>query len=238
MKFISLSFYVTELILLLLLTLYLGWMSSFVIGYSDARFFPTQILRFLLLIAPYFSLIPATVFTYYARKKVQYLRSILVPIALIGLTFFASQYFLRSIPDPIQENFGAREEPYPGFLYLPEDQIPQGFKKKEHRYTKTYYSVSYQKLLDGKNIGLTIAQGDTVIFGTNGCEEINSFIYRNIEGHVYSCTHSKTGKVSLNLIWLNPPKQRISIYLDQLEQKPYTPIFLIEILRHMKEVTQ
>ena len=38
----------------------------------------------------------------------------------------------------------------------------------------------------------------------------------------------------LNLIWLNPPKQRISIYLEQRDGDSYSPESLINILQSMK----
>lgn len=73
------------------------------------------------------------------------------------------------------------------------------------------------------------------MFSTTGSVLVKEFTHNGIKGHVYSHHHQRTKQDSLNLIWLNPPTQRVAIYLDQTPENEYTPEFLINILKDMQE---
>lgn len=138
--------------------------------------------------------------------------------------------------DPIQENFGARPSPYSGFLALPPEAVPFGFKEVKHHYTKREYTIDFTKVVDGKEIGLNIVESDNCNFVYSDMELVREFLYQGIIGQVYVYHHPKKQETMFNLIWLNPPKQRIAIYLTQTPAKEYSPEDLIAILKSMKNV--
>jgi hypothetical protein len=138
--------------------------------------------------------------------------------------------------DPIQENFGARPSPYPGFLALPPEAVPSGFKEVGHHYTKREYTLDFTRMVDGKKIDLNIAESDNAKFFYSNSELVQEFKYQGITGQVYVYHNLKTQETSFNLIWLNPPKQRIAIYLTQTPAKEYSQKDLIKILESMKNV--
>jgi hypothetical protein len=53
---------------------------------------------------------------------------------------------------------------------------------------------------------------------------------------LYVYYNQKTQETTFNLIWLNPPKQRIAIYLTLTPAKEYSPEDLIKLLKSMKGV--
>lgn len=138
--------------------------------------------------------------------------------------------------DPIQENFGARPSPYPGFLALPPEAVLSGFKEVRHHYTKREYTIDFTRMVDGNKIDLNIVESDNAKFFYSNSELVQEFEYQGITGQVYVYHNRKTQETTFNLIWLNPPKQRIAIYLTQTPAKEYSPKDLIKILESMKNV--
>jgi hypothetical protein len=65
--------------------------------------------------------------------------------------------------DPIQENFGQRPSPWPGFLAF--DQFPAGFKEKRHYYSRHQYEVMLVKATERSEATvLHIIESDITIF--------------------------------------------------------------------------
>ena len=148
----------------------------------------------------------------------------------------ADEQDLITVSDPIQENFGARPSPYSGFLALPPEAVLSGFKEVRHHYTKREYTLDFTRMVDGKKIDLNITESDNAKFVFDNEELIQEFKYQGITGQVYVYHNQKTLETTFNLIWLNPPKQRIAIYLTQTPAKEYSPKDLIKILESMKNV--
>ncbi len=170
-----------------------------------------------------------------------YRKAIWLPLISVAIIFSASRLYLKIVPDPIKENFGRRPFPYPGFLVLPADAVPPGFKEANHYYSKQQYSITFVKLEKDKNIRLSVSESDAVyIFKDKN--RIKEFTYAGIVGHIYKYFNEKTLTKSLTLIWLNPPKQRViidvtqplgEIDVTQLSEE-FTPEDLIELLSKMK----
>jgi hypothetical protein len=154
----------------------------------------------------------------------------------LGLSTSHMVQSISTVSDPIQENFGARPTPYPGFLALPPEAVPSGFKVVRHRYTKGEYTLDFTKMVAGKKIDLNIVESDYTKFEYSNSKLVQEFKHLGINGKVYVYHNQKTQETSFNLIWLNPPKQRIAIYLTQTPAKEYSPEDLIKILESMKNV--
>lgn len=239
MKTVSYWLLILQIIAFVVLTFAVFWMYGHIIvqgGAFDARFAPTQIGRLIAFLAPYLALPVSIVLTFVFYKKGKFLTAILLPLSVITLIFAIGQAHLKKTPDPIQENFGGLSEPYAGFLILPKESVPDAFKETEHHYTKREYTISFTKIVDGQKIDLDIVEGDSIMFGTDGSELVKEFYYQGVTGQVYSHRHKKTKVTSYNLIWLNPPKQRIAIYLTQTPKNQHSPEDLIQILKSMEEV--
>jgi hypothetical protein len=204
MKLVSACFLGLQAILFILLTIAVVWMYVEIVmagGGFDARFASTQFSRLVAFLAPYLALPVSIVLTLIFYKNGKHRRAIWLPLALIAITFVAGQSYLKVVPDPIQENFGARSEPYPGFLVLPEDAVPEGFKEVKHWYSKRQYTISFTKMVDGKKIDLDISEGDHIRFIHSGSELVQEFDYQGITGQVYIHHHKRTLVTSYKLIW-------------------------------------
>jgi hypothetical protein len=145
----------------------------------------------------------------------------------------AVDHVSSSASDPIQENFGARPSPYPGFLALPPEAVLPGFKEVKHHYTKREYTIDFTRMVDGKKIDLNIIESDSVQFVLGNAELVQEFKHQGITGQVYVYHNQKTQETTFELMWLNPPKQRIAIYLTQTPSREYSPKDLITILTSM-----
>jgi hypothetical protein len=231
------SRYFSKFLVVIFVLLSLGVFAFYVpmfLAYNDSRFAGTQFWRLVAFLAPYPAFLISVFVSSYLRRKRNYKASVFAPAIIILLFYFAGQAYLKTVPDPIMENFGRRDVPYPGYLVLPVDAVPQGFVEREHYYSKTQYTIGFNKMIEGKRISLDISQGPRIHFGTSGCAETEEFSYKDISGNVYACTHSKTGDKSFVLIWLNPPLQRIAIFLDQTKKEDYSEKDLIQILKSMQ----
>jgi len=141
--------------------------------------------------------------------------------------------WIISCHDPIGENFGTHAAPYHGFLVLPIEAVPPDFKEISHHYSKSEYEISFMKIVAGKRIDLDIAEGDSIMFVHTGAELVQEFTHQGVTGQVYIFHNKKTQETSFNLIWLNPPKQRVLISLTQTPTNEYSPENLIKILKSM-----
>ena len=90
-------------------------------------------------------------------------------------------------------------------------------------------------MLNGDPIDLDIIESPITKFGsTIDQSSFEKFDHQEVTGRVYVANNDKSRKTTLNLIWLNPPKQRISIYLTQSVDNDYSPEDLIRVLESMK----
>jgi hypothetical protein len=137
-------------------------------------------------------------------------------------------------PATFMENFGPRPLPYPGFLVLPAERVPSGFQEVSHHYTKQEYGIRFRKMLNGDPIDLEIKESPTTRFVYYQSKLVREFDHQEVIGRVYAAYNKRSRKTTLNLIWLNPPKQRISIYLTQSVGNDYSPEDLIRVLESMK----
>jgi hypothetical protein len=193
-----------------------------------------ELRRLISFLAPYLALPISFILTVIFYRKAKYVTSTWLPLAVIAAMFATDQLYLRLVPDPITENFGARTSPYPGFLVLPAEAVPPDFREKEHHYTKTEYMITFRRMAGGKKIDLDIAESVVAKFVTTGGKLVQRFTHQGITGEVYVYEHKETQETSFNLIWLNPPKQRIAIYLTQTPAQEYSPEDLINVLKRMR----
>jgi hypothetical protein len=228
-----------QLILFALSTFYVIWGFIQVVG-AGAGFYPAfesiQLRRLIPSLAFYLILPVSIIFCFLLHRSAKYGAAVCSPLLLVGFAFIAGRLYLEAVPDPIVENFGPRPAPYPGFLVLPAERVPAGFQETRHHYTKREYTVHFTKLLNGKRVDLDIVESDLTTFVHKRLELVREFTYQAIIGQVYTSYDDEVQKHTLNLIWLNPPKQRISIYLTQTPGNDYSPEDLIEILASMKGV--
>lgn len=231
MRYFSIGLIIIQILLFLIGGVLILKLLSPPLGGFDGRFFNAQFIRFIASVAPYFVLLISVPTSILLHRRNRYLLSILNPFILIFVAFIFGQSILKIIPDPIQENFGARSEPYAGFLVLPKDAIPEGFKEVEHQYTKRHYSVRFQ---NDRNVQFGISEDDSARFGDSSYKPIQEFEYRGVQGHIYHYKPEDKERESLSLIWLNPPKQRVYMWVSEYPlSDEYSPEFLINILKNM-----
>jgi len=237
MKFVSACLLATQIFLFIALTVVVlrGFGQMVMAGaWFDERFASTQISRLIAFLAPYLALPVSIILTSIFFREGRYGKAIWLPLVFIAVLSAVGRSYFEAVPEPIQENFGPRPSPYAGFLFLPPEAVPSGFEEVEHRYSKREYSIKFRKIIDGKKIDLDIAEGDNIGFSRQG-KLVKEFKYKEIKGSVYIHHHKTTKVTSFNLIWLNPPKQRLAIYLTQTPKNEHTPEDLIKILKSMRE---
>jgi hypothetical protein len=203
-------------------------------GFVVASFESTMSLRLAASLAPGVALAISVALTIRLRRKAAFGRAIWLPLLFVAVVSGAGQLHLAAVPDPIQENFGSRPVPYPGFLFLPSDQVPSGFTETKHHYTKVEYMIYFTTELHGQRIYLNIVEGSSVTFGVDKSALLQEFTYLRIPGRIYRYVNGRTHEATLSLIWLNPPRQRISIWLTQTPANDYSPEDLIRILKNMR----
>jgi len=136
-------------------------------------------------------------------------------------------------PDPIQENFGARVAPYEGFLELPKESLPPGYVETSHHYTKREYLLRLAKNIGGNNFSIDIVESDAAQFFEPKDQPIKWFTYQGCAGRVFAYRDHLTGSPVLALYWMNAPKQRLSISVDQAPSNEWSPDSLIRLLEAM-----
>ncbi|MBY0381263.1 MAG: hypothetical protein K2W78_05035 [Xanthobacteraceae bacterium] len=137
-------------------------------------------------------------------------------------------------PDPIQENFGARVSPYGGFLELPANSVPPGYVETSHHFTKHEYVLKLTKTVDGNKFNLDLTESDVAQFFEPKDPPFKEFTYQGRTGRIF--TSHGTGKPALSLYWMNAPKQRLSISVQQVQSDEWSPDRLIRLLEAMRPV--
>jgi hypothetical protein len=231
MKLLSASVLWLQAALFALGTVFVIWGFNKVVG-AGAGFVPgfksIELRRLIATLAPYLVLPVSIIFSLLLHSNGRYGTAASLPLVPVAFATVAGRLYLTAVPDPIMENFGPRPLPYPGFLVLPPEGIPPGFQEVSHHYTKQEYGVRFRKMLNGDRIDLDIIESPTTKFVYDQSTLVREFDHQGVTGRVYS------GKTTLNLIWLNPPKQRISIYLTQSVGNDSSPEDLIRVLESMK----
>ena len=238
-KRVSVCVLLLQIILFALLTLWVIWGFMQVVE-AGAGFVPdfesVQFRRLIAYLAPYLVLPVSIIFSFLLHIRAKYRAVLYSPLILVGILFIGGRLYLMAVPDPIVENFGSRPSPYPGFLVLPAERVPPSFQETSHHYTKREYRVQFKKMMNGKRVDLEIAESDITKFIHDKSKLVREFTYRGITVHIYTSYNEKLQQITLNLIWLNPSKQRISIYLTQTPDDSFSADDLIQILASMKPV--
>src|SRR5262252_108531 len=241
MKRLSASVLWLQAVLFALATVYLIWAFIKVLA-AGAGFVPgfesVMLRRLIAFLAPYLVLPISIMFSLFLHNSGKYAAAVGFPLALVALAIIAGQIYRTVVPDPIIDNFGARAAPYPGFLVLFPDAVPAGFQETAHHYTKQEYAIHFTKMLNGERVDLDIVESPTTQFVLGQSKLVRQFTYQGMPGHVYASYNDKTEKTTINLIWLNPPRQRISIYLTQTRGNDYSPEDVIKVLERMKSIEQ
>lgn len=237
MKFLSASILWLQALLFVLGTVYVIWGFDQVIragGGFVPGFESVESRRLIASLAPYLVLPVGIVLSYLFHRRGRYAAAASFSLVLLAGVTMAGRLYLVAVPDPIIDNFGPRPLPYAGFLVLPSERVPAGFQEVSHHYTKQEYNIRFRKTLNDDQVDLDIIESPITKFVYDPSTEVREFEYRGITGRVYATHDGKGGKTMLNLIWLNPPRQRIAIYLAQRNGADYSPDNLIDILQSMK----
>jgi hypothetical protein len=237
MRLLSACILWLQAVLLALGTAYIIWGLNKIIG-AGAGFVPgfelIQSRRFIAALAPYLMLPVSMICSWLLHRKGRYGSAASLALLLVAFAAGAGQLYLVAVPDPIMENFAARPLPYPGFLLLPPEGIPVGFEEVSHHYTKQEYGIRFRKRLNGERIELDITESPTTKFVYDPSGLVREFDHQGITGGVYTAYNARSARTTLNLIWLNPPRQRISMYLTQSAGNDYSPDDLVRVLESMK----
>jgi hypothetical protein len=206
MKRVSVSVLLLQILALIAATIYL--LHQFTIAIAAGAWF-SDLGRLAAALAPYWVLPIAILFSFLLYRNASYRAATFLPFVLLIVAGLAGRIYLAIVPDPILDNFGPRPAPYPGFLVLPPESVPPGFQEISHHYTKQEYAVRFRKTSNDSRTVLDIFESPTTAFLYSNA--IREFNYRGINGHIYA--HSSERGKSTTLVWLNPPRQRISISL-------------------------
>jgi hypothetical protein len=199
----------------------------------NSPFESIQFWRLVFTLIPYAALPICMIAAIVFYNNEEYLISIWMPLAFLAFTLIISYLYLRIVPDPIAENFGPRPSPYPGFLVLPADAVPLGFKEVRHHYSKTEYSINFSRHVGSQYTYLSISESETATYSHGGARTNSEFLHSGIVGHVYEYFNEENLDKSLHLIWLNPPKQRVSIFLTQSSSE-FLPDDVIDLFKKLR----
>jgi hypothetical protein len=133
----------------------------------------------------------------------------------------------------VNENFGDRVAPYEGFLEVPYSSYPPGYAEKSHHFTKREYTLTLTKTVGGKNFSIDIIESDHATFFEPRSAPIREFIYRGCPGRIYAYSEHLTNRPAIALYWLNAPKQRLAISVQQIPAQVLSPDGLIRFLHAM-----
>jgi hypothetical protein len=137
-------------------------------------------------------------------------------------------------PDRIQDNFGARVAPYEGFLELPKESLPPGYVETSHHYTKREYLLSLAKSVNDNSFSLEIIESDAAQFFEPKDQPVKEFMYQGCAGRIFAYREHLTERPALSLYWMNAPKQRLSISVQQVPSEEWSPDSLIQLLKAMR----
>jgi hypothetical protein len=236
MKRIAASVLWLQIFLFALWTIYLAWLFQRVVM-AGAGFVPgfevIEQRRLIATLAPYLVLPFGVTFSFLLFRKGRYRAAASLSFAIAFGAFVAGRLYLTKVPDPVEDNFGARPQPYTGFLVVPLERIPYGFSEVSHHYTRSEYVIRFKKALNNGSVDLDIFESPFTKFFVKETNFIRTFEYQAITGRIY-VSHDTKGETTLNLVWLNPPQQRISIYLSQPDGYIYSPDDLIRMLESLE----
>lgn len=232
MKSLSVSVLFLQILAFVLGTIFILQQLGHVIG-AGAWF--SHLGRLVAALAPYLILPIGIILSFLLHRNGRYRAAASLPLVLLAVAALAGQIHNAVVPDPILDNFGPRPAPYPGFLILPPEEAPPGFKEVSHRYTKQEYEIKFRKMQNGGQIDLHIFESPITQFLYSQSKLVREFEYHGITGHVYA--YGGKGGKEMTLIWLNPPRQRVSISLRQRAGDDYSPEDVINVLKSMKPAT-
>jgi hypothetical protein len=140
--------------------------------------------------------------------------------------------------DPIQENFGQRPSPWPGFLAF--DQFPAGFVEKKRYYSRHQYEVTLAKATERSEATvLHIIESDiTISLEPKDRPPTKQFTFRGQPNRVFCHPNKQNDLRSCTLYWFNGPMQRLSLSLDNSTTDDQSSDFLIELLEGMITVPE
>lgn len=142
--------------------------------------------------------------------------------------------YVQFPPGYIHENFGDRVAPYEGFLQLPQRSIPPGYTEKSHHYTKREYTLLLMKTVQGKTFDIDIVESDNATFFEPKSAPIKEFVYKGCPGRIFAYLEHLTHRPAIALYWLNSPRQRIAISMQQVPGHERSPDDLIRFLHSMR----
>jgi hypothetical protein len=141
-------------------------------------------------------------------------------------------------PDDITEKFGRREAPYAGFLVLPQSALPDGYSETTQHYTKTEYIIKFRKMIENTSYDIEVTESDVIkYFEPPKYNVAKEFVFNGRGGRVLSYRERLTDRQALVLYWINPPKQRLSIFVELEPSHPISPDDLINLLAAMTPAT-
>ena len=134
--------------------------------------------------------------------------------------------------DPIREDFGARVAPYEGFLALPKESFPSGYVEKSHHFTKREYLLTLTKTVKGESFSLEIVESDRAQFLEPKNEYlVKEFMHYGRAGRVYAYREHLSEQPAITLYWMNAPKQRLLISIEQVPSEEWSADDLIRLLQ-------
>jgi hypothetical protein len=231
-KYLSASVLLLQILAFVFATIFLFQQLGYVVG-AGAWF--SHLGRLVAALAPYLILPFSIILSFLLHKNGSYRSAASLPFVLLTIAVATGQIDRTVVPDPILDNFGPRPVPYPGFLILPSEAVPPDFQEVSHHYTKQEYGINLRQTRNDDRIDLDIFESPITQFLYSQSELVREFDYQGITGRVYA--HVSKRGTEKTLVWLNPPRQRISISLSQSVGDDYSPDDIIRVLKSMKPAT-
>jgi len=232
LKYLSASVLFLQILAFVFATIFLFQQLGYIVA-AGAWF--SHLGRLVAALAPYLVLPFGIILSFLLHRNGSYRSAASFPFVLLAIAAAAGQIYLTIVPDPILDNFGPRPVPYPGFLVLPSEEVPPGFQEVSHHYTKQEYRINLRQTRNDDRIDLDIFESPITQFSYSQSELVREFDYQGITGRAYA--HVGKGGKETTLVWLNPPRQRISISLTQSVGDDYSPDDIIRVLKSMKRAT-
>jgi hypothetical protein len=91
-----------------------------------------------------------------------------------------------------------------------------------------------KKALNNGHADLDLIESPITRFLFKETDFVRNFEHQAVTGKIYTSHNTKRRETTINLVWLNPPRQRISIYLTQPEGSDYSPDDLIRLPESMQ----
>lgn len=153
--------------------------------------------------------------------------------ALAGFSAKAETADVSFPPGYVHENFGERVAPFEGFLELKRASWPAGYSEKSHHYTKREYELKLEKVIGVEKFHIDIIESEKATFVEPKDAPVRVFDYKGRSGRIYAYSDHLSHKPAAELVWLNAPKQRLAIYVEQTPSQEFSPDDLIRLLHSM-----